>query len=112
VLVQDVAREMPLPAPVLYARLLALGRGARIGFGQADRVAERALCFEEAVIVVEGNGARQVAKSLRFAQKQADEDTELEGLELEPLDAEAEEADLDDSEEDAVPAVEPEVEES
>src|SRR5689334_2517613 len=39
-LVQDVAREVPRPGPVLYSRLLALGRGGRVGLSLADVVAE------------------------------------------------------------------------
>jgi hypothetical protein len=73
VLVQDVLREPPVPAATLYARLLALGRGVRIGHGQADRVAERVIGFSEAVVVVEGRGAREVQKAVRRAEQDVDE---------------------------------------
>lgn len=73
VLVQDVLRAPPVPAEALYARLLALGRGVRIGHGQAERVAERVMGFAEAVVVVEGRGAREVQKALRRAEQDADE---------------------------------------
>lgn len=67
-LVQDVAREEPRRGPVLYTRLLALGRGARIGLSLADRVAERALGFEQAFIAVEGKGAQEIQKALGAAR--------------------------------------------
>ncbi|HVZ33315.1 MAG TPA: DUF72 domain-containing protein [Polyangiaceae bacterium] len=66
-LVQDVAREEPRPGPVLYTRLLALGRGVRVGLSLADRVAERALAFEQAFIAVEGKGAQEIQKALAAA---------------------------------------------
>ncbi len=67
-LVQDIAREVPLPNEVLYTRLLALGKGARVGLGLADVVAERVLGFEQAFVVVEGRGAREIQQALGLAQ--------------------------------------------
>src|SRR5690606_3736223 len=40
-LVRDVAREAPPAATTVYSRILALGRGARVGLGLAGLVAER-----------------------------------------------------------------------
>jgi uncharacterized protein YecE (DUF72 family) len=62
-LVHDIAREAPRPAPVLYARLLALGRGARVGLSLADVVVERMRAYEEAFVVVEGQGAREILQA-------------------------------------------------
>jgi uncharacterized protein DUF72 len=66
-LVQDVAREAPRPGPVLYSRLLALGRGARVGLSLADLVVERMRAYEEAFVVVEGQGAREIQQALGIA---------------------------------------------
>jgi uncharacterized protein YecE (DUF72 family) len=83
-LVQDIAREVPLPNEVLYTRLLALGKGARVGLGLADVVAERVLGFEQAFVVVEGRGAREIQQALGLAQAElepegADEEEEDDG---------------------------------
>lgn len=84
-LVQDIAREVPLPNEVLYTRLLALGKGARVGLGLADVVAERVLGFEQAFVVVEGRGAREIQQALGLAQAELgpesvdEEDEEDEG---------------------------------
>lgn len=61
--VQDIARERPLAKGLLYSRLLALGRGTRIGLAVAEVVAERAQQFEAAFIIVEGQGAREIARA-------------------------------------------------
>lgn len=66
-LVQDLAREEPLSERVLYTRLLALGRGARVGLSLADLVVERVRGFEEAFVVVEGQGAREIQQALGLA---------------------------------------------
>jgi uncharacterized protein YecE (DUF72 family) len=71
VLVQDIAREAPRPGSVLYARLLALGRGARVGLSLADLVVERLRPYEESFVVVEGQGAREIQQALGLAQDDA-----------------------------------------
>jgi uncharacterized protein YecE (DUF72 family) len=65
--VQDVAREVPRPGRVLYTRLLALGRGGRVGLSLADVVAERLSRYEEAFVAVEGQGAREIQQALGMA---------------------------------------------
>jgi uncharacterized protein YecE (DUF72 family) len=65
VLVRDLAEHEPPPGPVVYTRLLALGRNARIGAGIIERVAERIEGAEEAFVVAEGRGAVGLAKQLR-----------------------------------------------
>lgn len=72
-LVQDVAHEDPVGTGVLYARLLAVGRGARVGHEGAERVARRAACFDEAFVVVEGTGARQVQQAVQRVQRESAE---------------------------------------
>lgn len=67
VLVQDIAREAPRAGSVLYARLLALGKGGRVSLSLADVVAERLQRYEEAFVVVEGQGAREIQQSLGMA---------------------------------------------
>lgn len=66
-LVQDIAHQAPVPAPVLYARVLAFGRQARVGLGLAERVAERIRDFPEAFVAVEGQGAGTIARALGMA---------------------------------------------
>lgn len=66
-LVQDVARVEPVPGQVLYSRLLAFGRGARLGLGVSELVAERVAGFQEAYLVVEGTGARYVQTAMAGA---------------------------------------------
>ncbi len=75
--VQDIALEPPIADEVLYSRVLALGRGERIGLGAAERIAERALQFEQAVVVIEGSGALTVQRLLGQRQQ---EDEELAAL--------------------------------
>jgi uncharacterized protein YecE (DUF72 family) len=72
--VQDVARDEPLARDVLYARLLALGRGARVGLSVADTVVQRAREFAEAFIVVEGQGAREIVRAMGLEELEADAD--------------------------------------
>lgn len=76
---QDIVREAPLGRDVIYARLLALGRGARIGLAAADVVVQRAGEFAEAFIVVEGRGAADITRALGLEVAGADsEPAELE----------------------------------
>jgi uncharacterized protein YecE (DUF72 family) len=82
--VQDVAREVPRPGRVLYTRLLALGRGGRVGLSLADVVAERLSRYEEAFVAVEGQGAREIQQALGMALDDA------------ALDAAGDEVGLDD----------------
>jgi uncharacterized protein YecE (DUF72 family) len=73
--VQDIAREAPRVAGgVLYARLLAVGRGGRIGLSLADLIAARVSAYEEAFVAVEGQGARDIQQALGMARD--DEGTE------------------------------------
>jgi uncharacterized protein DUF72 len=72
--IQDIAREVPLSKGLLYSRLLALGRGARVGLSMADLVAERARGFEEALVVVEGQGAKEIQRALGTARELDAED--------------------------------------
>lgn len=102
-LVQDVGRELPRAGKVLYTRLLALGKAARIGLSLADRVAQRAHAFEEAFVAVEGKGAQEIQKALGAEQALDELDAQVDELELEGDDASAEEhdeGDLDDEDQD------------
>jgi uncharacterized protein YecE (DUF72 family) len=75
VLVRDLAEYEPPPGPVVYTRLLALGRNARIGAGTIERVAERIESAEEAFVIAEGRGAIGLAKQLRHVEvDEADDD--------------------------------------
>ena len=65
VLVRDLAEYEPPAGPVVYTRLLALGRNARIGAGIIERVAERLVGADEAFVIAEGRGAVGLAKQLR-----------------------------------------------
>jgi hypothetical protein len=115
VLVHDIAREVPRPGPVLYSRLLALGRGARIGLSLADTIAERVRGFEQAFVVVEGQGAREIQQALGMALDDSsleegvlddgslDDDEELDegALAGEDDDLDEDDGDDDDSSDDA-----------
>jgi uncharacterized protein YecE (DUF72 family) len=84
VLVRDLAEYEPPPGPVVYTRLLALGRNARIGAGTIERVAERIEGAEEAFVIAEGRGAVGLAKQLRQVEAEDapdddEEDEEFEG---------------------------------
>jgi uncharacterized protein YecE (DUF72 family) len=65
VLVRDLAEHEPPDGPVVYTRLLALGRNARIGAGIIERVSERLEGADEAFVIAEGRGAVGLAKQLR-----------------------------------------------
>lgn len=67
--VQDIARDVPRPGRVLYSRLLAVGKGSRIGLSLADLIAERMRAYEEAFVIVEGQGARDIQQALGVAQE-------------------------------------------
>ena len=69
VFVQDIAREVPQPGRVLYSRLLAIGKGSRVGLSLADLIAERVRPFDEAFVVVEGQGARDIVQALGLARE-------------------------------------------
>lgn len=64
VLVRDVSRELPPPGEVLFTRLRALGRHT-ISLAALERAAEAAVEYEEACVLLEGDGAVRAAKSLR-----------------------------------------------
>ncbi|HEY3497403.1 MAG TPA: DUF72 domain-containing protein, partial [Polyangiaceae bacterium] len=78
--VRDLAEQDPVPGPLVYTRLLALGRNARVGSGAIERVSERLEGVEEAFVIVEGQGAVQLAKRLRA--ENADESAEADEEEL------------------------------
>jgi hypothetical protein len=81
-LVQDIAQESPRPGSVLYSRLLALGKHARIGLSLADLVAQRMRAYEQAFIVVEGQGAREIQQALGLlpAEDLLEDGTAADGL--------------------------------
>jgi uncharacterized protein YecE (DUF72 family) len=113
-LIQDVAREVPRPGPVLYSRLLALGKGGRVGLSLADLIAERMHAHEEAFVVVEGQGAREIQQALGLgagadedlldadaagaAEADAGASAEGEDADEADFDDEAEDGDVDDEE--------------
>jgi uncharacterized protein YecE (DUF72 family) len=68
VLVRDLAEHDAPEGPVVYTRLLALGRNARIGAGIIERVSERLEGAEEAFVIAEGRGAVGLAKQLRHVE--------------------------------------------
>jgi uncharacterized protein YecE (DUF72 family) len=72
-LVRDVAQQAPPAAPTLYSRILALGRGTRVGLGLAAAVAERLHGFDEAFVVVEGRGALELSRAVIASAEELDE---------------------------------------
>jgi hypothetical protein len=105
-LVQDVAREAPRAGSVLYSRLLAFGKGARVGLSLADVIAARMRTYEEAFVVVEGQGSREIQQALGIAAADEAEDDLLpngldehddgEGADVLESDDEGDDDDLDD----------------
>ncbi len=63
--VRDVSRAVPPIGESLYTRLLALGDGVHIRSNVTSHVAEVIAEYEEAVVVIEGQGAEGAAKLLR-----------------------------------------------
>lgn len=80
-LVRDASREELPPGEIVYTRLRALGRTS-ISLDALERVAERALEFETAHVVIEGEGVARAAQSLRELTGQSDDNTEEEGAPL------------------------------
>lgn len=76
--VHDLAQSAPRSGEVLYARLQAFGRGARVSLGLAERVAERASAFSEAFIAVEGKGAQEIQRALGLFADDADDADSIE----------------------------------
>jgi len=63
--VRDISRaEAPL-GDIVYTRLLALGDGAQVRPSVASHLAEALADREEAVVIIEGDGAERAAKLLR-----------------------------------------------
>ena len=106
-LVQDVAKQDPAPADALYARVLALARGARVGLGLAERIAGRMHAFPEAFVAVEGSGARAIQAALGMVQdaepSESESDDAEDSDEIEDSDEseDAEDSDDDDADDDA-----------
>lgn len=71
--VHDLAQTAPRAGNVLYARLQAFGRGARVSLGLAERIAERASAFPEAFVAVEGKGAREIQRALGLLADDGDD---------------------------------------
>lgn len=105
VFIQDIAREAPVPGRVLYSRLLAFGKGGRVGLSLADVVADRLRAYDEAFVVVEGQGAREIQQALGMAlAEDALLDDEADAGEIAPAGegAEAADEDDDDGDDDAI----------
>jgi len=103
-LVRDLAEHDAPSTPIVYTRLLALGRNSRIGSGVIDRVTERLAGVEEAFIVIEGNGGAGVAKRLKASLGQASADAAADAEFEDEDDAEADLGEDDDELEDGVDA--------
>lgn len=99
-LVRDLAEHDPPEGPVVYTRLLALGRNQRLGSGAIERVSERLIAAEEAFVIIEGDGPGGVAKRLRASLGQLREDNAAFGDEDED-DDELDDEDDDDADDDA-----------
>lgn len=81
-LVRDLSRQPPAPGSAAYCRLVALGEASRVRMGAVEQVFENLSEFDEALVVIEGEGAvraaqtlRQLAGELRSALADDDEDT-------------------------------------
>jgi hypothetical protein len=102
-LVRDVAQQAPPPASTLYARILALGRGTRVGLGLAAAVADRLRDIDEAFVVVEGRGAQELQRAVLAAAAEplaATAPLVAGPIRPAPRDEDADEDDLDEDEDD------------
>jgi uncharacterized protein YecE (DUF72 family) len=64
-LVRDLSRQPPAPGNAAYCRLVALGEATRVRMGAVEQVFENLSDFEEALVVIEGEGAVRAAQTLR-----------------------------------------------
>jgi uncharacterized protein YecE (DUF72 family) len=101
VLVRDLAEHDAPEGPVVYTRLLALGRNSRIGAGIIERVSERLEGVEEAFVIAEGRGAVGLAKQLRHVETDEldDDDDEEDGEADDEFDTDEGELESDDEDE-------------
>jgi hypothetical protein len=67
VYVSDWTREPAITSPIGYTRLRALGRSGGISQHNVDRLLELLPDFEEAFVIVEGDGAARLKKELTGA---------------------------------------------
>jgi uncharacterized protein YecE (DUF72 family) len=88
--VRDLSRQPPAPANAAYCRLLALGEGLRVRAGAVERVFENLTDFEDAYVVIEGEGAVRAVQLLR----------ELSGAEILDAGEDSDAGDDDDGESD------------
>ncbi|HEY6556496.1 MAG TPA: DUF72 domain-containing protein [Polyangiaceae bacterium] len=91
-LVRDLSRQPPAAGSAAYCRLIALGEASRVRMGAVERVFENLAEFDEALVVIEGEGAVRAAQTLRqlagelSAAIEDDEDDEDDGEDEEELD--------------------------
>ena len=64
-LVRDLSRQPPAPGNAAYCRLVALGEATRVRMGAVEQVFENLSEFDEALVVIEGEGAVRAAQTLR-----------------------------------------------
>jgi len=64
-LVRDLSRQPPASGNAAYCRLVALGEASRVRMGAVEQVFENLSEFDEALVVIEGEGAVRAAQVLR-----------------------------------------------
>lgn len=92
-LVRDLSRQPPAAGSAAYCRLIALGEASRVRMGAVEQVFENLSEFDEALVVIEGEGAvraaqtlRQLAGELSAAIEDDEDDEDDDGADEEELD--------------------------
>lgn len=62
---RDASRYEMVEEPLAYVRIPALGTASRVGLGLAEKAGENLRGFEEAYVVIEGEGAGRAARIIR-----------------------------------------------
>jgi len=76
---RDASRYEMVEEQLAYVRIPALGTAARVGLGLAERAGENLRGFEEAYVVIEGEGAGRAVQIIREIANQPVGDGELVG---------------------------------
>jgi uncharacterized protein YecE (DUF72 family) len=103
-LVRDLSRQPAPSGDVAYCRLVALGEASRVRMGAVEQVFESLSEFDEALVVIEGEGAVRAAQVLR--QLTGELSAALEDDDGDEADDDEDEEDEEDEDGDADPDAE------
>lgn len=98
VVVRDLTRQEPGLGDTAYCRLVALGEASRVRSGAVERLFENIVNFEDAYVVIEGDGAVRAAQLLRRLAGESEailEEEDEDGGAEEELDGDSEDEEVD-----------------